>query len=352
MSIVEVAKAAGVSTATVSRVLNNLPGVRPETIAQVRAAVSELSYTPQRTRPPKKRPGRNVKLRTGNIAIITIGHDRTWLEIPVLASVVGGVMRGVTASELRLMFGEMYDPTKPSPLLVNRQIDGAIVFLSSEVPIARYEATFKAMQRHVPVVWAMGMEMAVSGVDHVTPDNVGVGHLAYTYLRKLGCEHLGFVTANPQWPLIRLRGQSFMNCALDGGFPPTMYLIGNDDHVGDAYGRRVVVGESLEALIEKIARSDARPTGLFVANDHTTSYVYPLLAKHGLRIGKDVHIVSCDNEEARLAGMHPRPASIDIGAEEIGYRAVNRLLNRIERPNGPPLIIQVTPRLQMPPGTE
>src|SRR5437763_873232 len=97
MSIAEVAKAAGVSTATVSRVLNDLPGVRDETVRQVRAAVEALNYTPQRA----KRTGRSTapghtprqSPRTGNIAVITLGQTRDWLQLPVMAAVVAGIQR-------------------------------------------------------------------------------------------------------------------------------------------------------------------------------------------------------------------------------------------------------------------
>jgi LacI family transcriptional regulator len=350
MSIVDVAKAAGVSTATVSRVMNGLPGVRPETVAQVRAVMVELNYARMRTRSTRKRPdARTSKLRTGNIAVITIGHGQSWLMQPVMASVLGGIQRGVNSHELRLILGEMSDPTRPSPLLVDRQIDGAIVFLSSDVPIAMYEATFKAMQKHVPIVWAMGIGTALGGVDHVAPDNVGVGHLAYSYLKSLGCERPAFLTANPNWALMRLRGQSFLNSAFDDERAPTVYATASNPTDVASYGGRIITDERLPELIERLAQDKLRPDGVFIGNDVTTSQVYPLLADRGVRVGVDLKVVSCDAEEARLSGMHPRPASIEIGCEEIGYRCVGRLLNRIERPHGPPLIIQVAPRLVLPP---
>ena len=349
-SIVEVAKVAGVSTATVSRVLNGLPGVRAETVASVRAAMDELKYTRLRTKSVRRRPGaKPSKRRTGNVAVLTLGHGRAWLDRPVMATVLGGIQRGTDAHDLRLLLGEMADPNKVSPLLTDRQVDGAVVFLSSDLPIAAYEATFQAMQEHAPVVWAMGMEMSFNGVDHVAPDNVGIGYLAYKYLRDLGCRRPAFLTADPGWPLMRLRGQSFLNCAFDAGDTPTTYVVAADERMASRYGRRVVYAERLPDLVEKLATADPPPDGLFVGNDYTTSSVYPLLARHGVRVGRDLHVVSCDAEEARLSGLHPRPASIDIGGDEIGYRCVSRLLNRIERPNGPPLIIQVAPRLLPPP---
>jgi LacI family transcriptional regulator len=350
-SIIEVAKAAGVSTATVSRVLNGLPGVRAETVAQVRAAVEQLNYTRLRTRSVRKRTGaRPVKLKTGNIAVLTLGaHGQIWQDRPVMASVLSGIQRGANVNELRLLLGEMPDPTKPSPLLVDRQVDGAIVFLSSWMPLAVYEATFQGMQKYVPVVWAMGLEMAVNGVDHVAPDNVGIGFLAFNHLRSLGCRRPAFLTTDPEWPFMRLRGQSFLNSAFDAGLSPTVYAVTDNPRLVEPYGRRVVTAERLADLVELIAKADPRPDGVFIGNDHTTSTAYPLFARNGIAVGHDLHVVSCDNEEARLSSLHPRPPSIDIGGDEIGYRSVNRLLNRIDRPNGPPLIIQVAPRLRVPP---
>ena len=353
-SITEVAKAAGVSTATVSRVLNGLPGVRPETVASVRAAVDRLNYTRLRTRSARKRPaGRGVKLRTGSIAVLTLGQTSALFERPVMASVLGGVQRGAHAHDLRLLLGDMADPAQPSPLLTDRQIDGAVVFLSSDIPIATYGPTLAAMQRYAPVVWAMGMEMAVNGVDHVAPDNVGIGYLAYQHLRGLGCRRPAFLTANPTWPLMRLRGQSFLNTAFDDGARPVVYAVTDAPRSVEPYGRITVTAPTLAELVAKFAAGEGsphgRPDGLFVGTDDTTSRVYPLLAGTDVRIGTGLHVVSCDAEEARLAGLHPRPASIDIGGDEIGYRSVSRLLNRIERPNGPPLIIQVAPRLHLEP---
>jgi DNA-binding LacI/PurR family transcriptional regulator len=350
MSIVEVAKAAGVSTATVSRVMNGLPGVRAETVAQVRAVMLELKYTRLRTRSARKRPNsKSSKLRTGSIAVITIGHGQDWLMQPVMASVLSGIQRGAGLHELRLILGEMSDPSQPSKLLVDRQIDGAVVFLSSNVPIAMYEATFKAMLKYAPVVWAMGIGTTLGGIDHVSPDNLGIGHLAYSYLKGLGCERPAFLTLNPSWPLMRLRGQSFLNSAFDDGYTPATYVTPDDPRFVAPYAGRIVTAPTLRDLIRQFAEEKSRPDGLFVGNDLTTSQVYPLLAEYGIKVGTDLKLVSCDAEEARLSGMHPRPASIDIGGEEIGYRCVNRLLNRIERPSGPPLIIQVAPRMVLAP---
>jgi DNA-binding LacI/PurR family transcriptional regulator len=64
-----------------------------------------------------------------------------------------------------------------------------------------------------------------------------------------------------------------------------------------------------------------------------------------IEVGRDLRIISCDNEEARLSALHPRPESIDLNGNDIGYRAVVRLVSRLQNPNDGPLSIQIPPRL-------
>src|SRR5262249_979224 len=102
MSIVAVAKRAGVSVATVSRVINDLNNVRAETVQQVRAAMQEMGYTPPRVkRGPKGGPRRAAPacMRTGQIAIVTVGAQQNWLGLPVMSSVVTGVMRAAKETD-------------------------------------------------------------------------------------------------------------------------------------------------------------------------------------------------------------------------------------------------------------
>ena len=75
MSLVEVAKRAGVSIATVSRVLNNTPGVRPETIKHVQRALRAASYDPAAVR-RGPRPGKRDGKRTQSIAVLVLGQTQ------------------------------------------------------------------------------------------------------------------------------------------------------------------------------------------------------------------------------------------------------------------------------------
>src|SRR4051794_33880232 len=157
MSIVSVAKRAGVSVATVSRVLNDLDNVRAETAEQVRTAMQEIGYTPPRIRRgPKGARRRPVPLgmRTGQLAVLTLGGLQNWLQLPVMASAVTGITRAAKEMEVRAVLDEMPDPQTVSPILRRREVDGAVVFCMSGVPITH----LVRLQEYVPVVWAMGNE--------------------------------------------------------------------------------------------------------------------------------------------------------------------------------------------------
>jgi LacI family transcriptional regulator, galactose operon repressor len=348
MSIVDVAKAAKVSTATVSRALNGRPGVHSKTAIQVKAAVAALNYKPlraSRRRKPVTVIAPTFTPRTGNMAVIAIGHPKSWLRLPIMAAVVGGLQRGAREFGLRLMLDDLADPARLDRLLESQPLDGAVVFISSMLPFHSYEASLPSVRSRTPIVWAMGMGTSATPVDRVTPDHMSVGYLAHSYLRSRGCRELAYITANPDWLFMRLRGQAFLNAAYNEARDASVYVVGASEMLCRGFGRRVVSSSTLHELVAAVAQSNPRPDGLFIANDDTTARIYPLLAQQGIHAGRDVAIVSCDNEETRLAAMDPRPASIDLVPDEIGYHAVVRLVSRIQRPDDPPMLVQIIPHL-------
>src|SRR5438093_8147926 len=169
MSIVSVAKLAGVSIATVSRVINDLDNVRGETAEQVRAAMKQLGYKPPRVkRGPKTGRRRAVPqlFPSGQIAVLTLGAVQNWLTLPVMASVVGGITREAKDLDVWAVLDEMPDPGQLSPIFRRREVDGAIVFCD---PAGSNLNDLMQLHQHVPLVWVMGGEDALVSVDHVSP---------------------------------------------------------------------------------------------------------------------------------------------------------------------------------------
>jgi DNA-binding LacI/PurR family transcriptional regulator len=369
MSIVKIARRAGVSTATVSRVLNGLPGVRDATRSQVQAAVAKLKYVvPQVKRGPKpgsKRRAREIprdnntsstssglaisgRRGTGTIAVIAVGavgKGADWLQMPVMAACVGGISRAASDAGLKVLLTEILDLRNPNPLLSNKEIDGALVFLNSDMKPKDFSDALTALQRYVPVVWAMGGDAGAYAVDHVIPDDRAIARLAFNHLTTRGCRELAFMTQNPRWAMMRNRGQAFASFSHDAGTNWSSYLVSPDLREGELFGARAVVEPDLNLLVDRLARKSPRPDGLFIGNDATTALVHPMLLKRGIVPGKDIELVSCDNEQVRLAGLMPRPLSIDIGSAEVGAAAVRRLRFRLEHPTEPPVLMKVLPSI-------
>ncbi len=136
MSIVKIANHAGVSTATVSRVLNNFPHVGAETARQVRASAEALNYTipvSKRGRQRNIHRLRHSRRQTNSIAILTIGQTRLQLQLPVMAAAVAGISRGAREYGLCLMLDEQLDAAKLSDAITNHSTDGAIVFVPNSM---------------------------------------------------------------------------------------------------------------------------------------------------------------------------------------------------------------------------
>src|SRR3954447_16933208 len=92
MSISKVAKLAGVSSSTVSRVINNHPRVAPETAQAVRKAMQALSYTPSERRPGPK-PSYRSRNGVANIAFLVLGTSRS-RATPAFEDLLRGVSMG------------------------------------------------------------------------------------------------------------------------------------------------------------------------------------------------------------------------------------------------------------------
>ncbi len=342
MSIVQVAKYAGVSTATVSRVLNSVPVVSESTVRNVRAAMEALKYDPMEVkRGPRPGSHRGTGKRCGMIALLTVGLHREKLRIPVTNGVVESITRSARQSGVRVLLDEMPDLTEMSPIISNREVDGAVVFLGDELP----SEVLEVMHKQVPIVWAMGGQAGPLSVDHVSENNIAVGYLAHQYLHQHGCKNLAFLSPNPQKRFAKQRGQAFASAAAESA-QTTQALVASEDRFAiGLYGSNAIARGNLADLVDAFAALSPRPDGLFVDRDATTARVYPLLLRHGIQPGRDVRIISCDNDEMTLSALYPRPASIDLGANELGLRVVRRLLLRIENRDEPPVFIQSMPHL-------
>ncbi len=340
MSLSEVAKLAGVSHATVSRVINRRPGVSQDLTRKVRDAMKRLNYTPPAKRrgpKPKSRSG----VRTGNIALLFVGTDPTLVVAPVASGVLHAAEEALAERGFNMIVGQLSDSDRLPPTVANGQVDG--ILMHGYPPSANMTET---LQRF-PTVWMLSQRRPHGyWGDRVAPDNQAIGRIAAEYLVERAHKHVAFFHSNTTHMGFAVRANSFLEWAKESGVSTATIIA--DPQAEHLSAEQQDSQQHMDSLVNRLLDLSPRPTGLFVPRDTIAVKVYRTLRDHGIEPGRDMTIVSCDNNNI-LAGLSPRPATIDIRPDVIGDRAVDQLIWRMENPNIPVRsICLVEPRLILP----
>ncbi len=335
MSIVEVAKLAGVSHATVSRVINNRPGVSPECVQLVRKAMQNIGYTPSgRGRPV------NAQARVGTIALLMIGADVTLMLAPVANAVLHAVEDTLAEKGFNLILGKLNESGRLPPSVANGRVDGLLLY---GYPPPRVHLSRLSK---FPCVWLLSAR-SPRGYwgDRIEPDNEAIGRIAAEHLISKGHKQIAMLNLSPDHMGYEVRTRAFIETANRHGIPAHEVVEGK---LESAMPFMAEFDElQVKQIVSRFLAMEDRPTGLFVPRDSLTVMVYHELRAQGVEPGRDVQVVSCNNEPV-LGGLDPRPATIDLRPEIIGKQAVEQLSLRIQKPNDPVSVVStVQPKLRI-----
>jgi len=316
MTIQQVAEAAGVSASTVSRVLNQAPGIAASTAEAVHRAVEAMAYKPTRRR---RASARSIGLTaSGQRVGFFIVQHQPGSSVPAYDHLLRGVSNACNDLHLDLQVGFIDSPSELIQRLGRQKLDGLI--LHGIVPSGDMAAPLTG----IPTVWLMGNRKRASWGDQVMPDNGLIGQMAAQYLLRSGHRNVVYHGVNSGWSM-SVRSLAFQQAIEDAGGEVTVL-----NHAPPV-GREPDVEDRARQLVETFKSSSPRPTGLFVAEDWLLRSVYAAFAASGLQLGTDVGIISCNNDRPFLLGLSPAPATIDIRFERIAYRGVEQLVNRFAR---------------------
>ena len=330
MSIQKVAKLAGVSISTVSRVINAHPSVAPETAESVWTAVKQLSFKPVPRGSGRVhlgasggKAGANGKTRAGTIGFIVFGTSGAQTA-PAFEKLLRGVSDSATTHGVNLTFNFVSNLSEVPKRVLDRQVDGLL--LHGELP----GAAVRQRLRQLPSVWLMGNRRRPDWGDQVMPDNTAIGEMAAKYLIDRGHKRMVYLgTGQLSWSL-GVRALSFKTAADDHGAEAMIIEAPEEQHVDFWAGDGLP--QAGELLAQRVVAMRPAVTGLFVAEDRLLPVVHAALVNRGISIGrgKDVEIISCNNELPHLVGLSEPPATIDIRTESIGRRGVEQLLWRMQ----------------------
>ncbi|MEM8782125.1 MAG: LacI family DNA-binding transcriptional regulator [Planctomycetota bacterium] len=338
MSIVEVAKLAGLSHATVSRVINDRPGVSNGAAERVRSAMKKLGYTPPAKRRgpvPKSRPS----ARTGNIALLMLGTDLAPMHAPVAAVAVDAAGSAVSELGFNLTLARVGGDGRLPPIVTRGDIDGLILH---GYPPAESVAL---RLREFPTVWMMSRRTdGGDWGDRVGPDNEAVGRIAAEHLLGEGHAHVAYMRLEQTHRGFAEREIAFLDTMRGAGADCDLLdVAARDEREQGAKLDR----QALDHAIKDLAQQPSRATAMFVPRGRWTTLVYEALRQHGLEPGRDIAVIACDNDPI-LAGLTPAPATIDIQPDLIGMEAVSQLMRRLEEPASRSvsrMTVRVQPRL-------
>lgn len=350
MSIVDVARKAGVSVSTVSRVINRQSGVSAETAALIRAAMCELGYvppTPERRRGPKTHRSGTLS-RSQVLLLLGSRHDQSHECDYLLSRLEAGLQEGAAEHGATLCIGSAAEAAHEAALDEGPQTR-ALFVIDSQIPeavLARYAG--------LPVVQLLTPSPVRQRTwDAVCSDGAAVGRHAAAHLVGRGHRDLCVVNPVPCWAAAAERATAFMACACLAGQEVAL-LSGTgcamgwlDDSPVDCTGHRRAV---CEAVARAFLELRPRPTGVFATSDAAAAQFYRLMGEAGLVIGRDLEVVSCNHDHAALAPLVPRPLTYDLQAYEIGRQAMEVAAARVAGTLRLPAVrVDVQPQPVLPP---
>ena len=309
-TIRDVAARAGVSTATVSRVLAGIGNPKPDTAAAVKAAARDLGYRPSGV-------ARSLRMRRTR----TLGLIVTDIQNPFFPELVQAADLAARELDYSIILGSAaYDEHRVVEyldLMVDRRVDGLII-ASSQVSDESWQWLATSP---VPVV-VVNAEPGSVPISVITSDNRGGMRMAAAHLIALGHRRLAYVRGYEGFTADVPRTEGFRDACRDAGIPAADTL----ELRGDA---GVEGGE--QAVAELLA-SDAGITGIACHNDMSAIGVMRALRAAQVRVPDDVSVVGCD-DIAAASWLVPSLTTVAQQKAEMGRLSVERLTGIIEDPD-------------------
>ena len=320
-TIAAVARAAGVSVASVSRVLNGLPATE-EMVERVQRAVQELGYVPD-SRARSLKVGRTFQL---TLAVADVGN-------PVYVTMMRAVEEVVSAAGYRLVVTatgpDVVDEVALVRGMARGYADGLVIS-----PLRVDEDLIKSIREcEVPVVVA-GNVPAKAGVDTIRANSPKGILLAVEHLTAKGRTRIAFVNGPADTVPGTARAKGFADAMKEF----TLTSAGEIEAADFTFAAGREAGKKLF--------TKRGPDAVVCANDLLAVGVMHELAAYGLDVPNDVAVVGMDDSELAEQSFPPL-TSVNLGSAERGRRAAELLLARIEDSTRTPRRIVVQPSLSV-----
>jgi len=320
----DVARLAGVSTATVSRVVNNSNNVDPDTRSKVRKALKQLGYKPSRV-------ARRLRVAHGKTNML--GLIIPDIQNLFFAEIARGVEDVGYANNYAVLLCNSDESAKKEKFYLDvmraEHVDG-IIF----PPLNETDPEVTTLVRSGMPVVCVDRSVSNISVDTVEVNNHRGAHLAVEFLISKGHRRIGFISGRPDISTSRERKRGYQDTLKAHGVEVNPGLI----RIGD-YKQ-----ESGRLLTEQLLDLQERPTALFVANNLMTLGSLAAIHNRGLRVPDDIAVIGFD-DLPWAESINPPLTVVRQPAYEVGQKAAKLLFERLAEPGRKPTRISLDPTL-------
>jgi DNA-binding LacI/PurR family transcriptional regulator len=309
-TIKEVASAAGVSTQTVSRVINDRPDVSPETRKRVQEVIDQLGYQPSALARSL------IRQRSYTLGVVTAG-----LKYIGPSRTLSGITSAAERAGYSLLLKELpsFNSNNVVPIfqtLLSRHVDG-IIWAVSEVGENLDWANSLSLEIDIPIVH---LTMKSRGkVWVVSIDNYLGGQLAMSHLIEQGYQHIGHISGPLDWWEARERKAAWCD-----GLKEAKIEV-KEEHWVEGNWSSASGARAIEQLYKQYPEMDA----VFVANDQMALSVIQYACRKGVRIPADLGVVAFD-DIPESAYFWPPLTTVQQDQYNVGEIAVEEIIKIIE----------------------
>ena len=303
-TITDVCRLAGVSKATVSRVLNHTGQVKESTREQVYKAIQELNYRPN---------GLAQALATQRSN--TIGLILSDFNGNFFGDLLKQAAQSVEEAGKHLIVTDGHDNPEREIAAFNMLVDrccDAIVLYSRFLP----EETLMQLIDESPVpLIVMNRQLLKAPERCVVFAQQEAAHAAVTHLLELGHRNIACITARMRTPTARARLQGYRDALADYGIEYNPNLV--------AHGENLI--PSGYTACQELLRSGNKFSALFSCTDNMAEGAYRALSEAGLKIPDDVSVFGIDNE-LMAAFMTPSLSTVNIPVVDMTKAAIEQVI--------------------------
>jgi len=316
VSIKEVAKAAGVSTSTVSRVINNSPSISQNTKDKVWVEIKRLNYSPNNIAKAL------ITNKSYTITLLVDVDDEKSFQNPFFYEVIHGIEKYCQEKEFSLIVANVNTKMRKqdmiSWLVKSKRTEGIVL----PVSILNRALIKELKDMGVPFVAVGEVDSIRDNVSWVDIDNKKGTEKAVFFLHDQGYKDIVFIGYD--------KDKDFSNRRVEG-YKSAINKLGLS--IDDS--RIITCTNSKEQgykVMENMISNNKTPDAVICGNDSLSVGVIKAISDHGLKIPEDIGIISFDSRQIASL-MYPEVTTVDVDVFEMGYQSAKMLFQLIDNNN-------------------